>query len=345
MSEKMNEKVDIIAVAKAARVSPSTVSRSFNHPGLVSPATRKRITRAVEKLGYIRNRAAQSMHGRRNATIGLIVPTIDHAIFAEVIQSFSDSIDRAGFTLLIASHSYDLDREYAMMRKLMEHRVDGIALVGLEHADASLRLLEQQGTPAMALWNYAPDSLLPCVGADNREAGRIAADHLLELGHRDIGLVFPRPEGNDRASARLWGARERLLAAGIPLIADWQWEAPYSIAQAKQVAQDLLRRAHRPSALLCGNDVIAQGVIYGAQSCGLRVPEDISVIGIGDFKGSSEMEPGLTTIRIPARTIGEIAGERFTDLITGASDDHFRVRCPLECILRGTSRAVHAVGD
>ncbi|MGR3697795.1 MAG: substrate-binding domain-containing protein, partial [Roseovarius sp.] len=216
--------------------------------------------------------------------------------------------------------------------------VDGIALVGFEHSDASLRLLEQQGTPAMALWNYAPDSLLPCVGADNREAGRIAADHLLGFGHRDIGLVFPRPDGNDRASARLWGARDRLSAAGVPLIADWQWEASYSIAQAKQVAQDLLRRAHRPTALLCGNDVIAQGVIYGAQSCGLRVPEDISVIGIGDFKGSAEMEPGLTTIRIPARSIGEIAGERFTDLITGASEDHFRICCPLECIVRGTAR-------
>jgi len=126
----------------------------------------------------------------------------------------------------------------------------------------------------------------------------------------------------------------------VPLVDDWQWEAPYSIAQAKQVAQELLQRRHRPTALLCGNDVIAQGVIYGAQSCGLRVPEDISVIGIGDFKGSNEMEPGLTTIRIPARSIGEIAGARFTDLITGVNADHFRINCPLECILRGTARAL-----
>jgi LacI family transcriptional regulator len=339
MSDLNAAKVDIVAVAKAAGVSPSTVSRSFNHPALVSPATRKRITRAVERLGYIRNRAAQSMHGRRSATVGLIVPTIDHAIFAEVIQSFSEAIDRAGFSLLIASHSYDLDREYAMMRKLMEHRVDGIAVVGLEHAPASLRLLEQQGLPAMALWNYTPDAVLPCVGADNREAGRLAAEHLLGLGHREIGLIFPPPDGNDRASTRLAGAREGLLAAGIPLIEEWQWQVPYSIAQAKELAQGLLRRAHRPTALLCGNDVIAQGVIYGAQSCGLGVPGDVSVIGIGDFKGSGEIEPGLTTIRIPARAIGEIAGERFTALITGATDEHFRIRCPLECILRGTTWA------
>ncbi len=342
MSDLKAGKVDIVAVAKSAGVSPSTVSRSFNHPALVSPATRKRINRAVERLGYIRNRAAQSMHGRRSGTIGLIVPTIDHAIFAEMIQSFSEAIDRAGFTLLIASHSYDLDREYAMMRKLMEHRVDGIAVVGLERAEASMRLLEQQGIPAMALWNYAPDAALPCVGADNREAGRLAVEHLLGLGHRDIGLIFPPPDGNDRASTRLAGACDGLLAAGIPLNEEWQWEVPYSISQAKELAQGLLRRDHRPTALLCGNDVIAQGVIYGAQGCGLVVPDDVSVIGIGDFKGSGEIEPGLTTIRIPARDIGEIGGERFTALITGAKDvtteEHFRISCPLECILRGTTR-------
>lgn len=96
---------------------------------------------------------------------------------------------------------------------------------------------------------------------------------------------------------------------------------------------------HRPTALLCGNDVIAQGVIYGAQSFGLGVSGDISVIGIGDFKGSGEMEPGLTTIRVPARDIGEIEGERFAALITGATKEHFRINCPLECILRGTTRA------
>ena len=133
MIDKKRQKSDIIDVAKAARVSPSTVSRNFNHPEMVNPATRKKINRAVERLGYIRNRAAQTMHGRRSGTIGLIVPTINHTIFSEVIQAFSDAIDAAGFTLLITSHGYDLDREYAMLRKLLEHRVDGVALIGLEH--------------------------------------------------------------------------------------------------------------------------------------------------------------------------------------------------------------------
>lgn len=318
-------------------MSPSTVSRAFNHPEMVNPATRKRITRAVDRLGYIRNRAAQAMHGRRSGSIGLIVPTINHTIFSEVIQSFSDAIDAAGFTLLIASHGYDLDREYAMMRKLLEHRVDGLALIGLEHSQASLNLIDQQGIPAIAIWNFNADARMSCVGADNGEAGRMAARHLLELGHRRIGLIFPQTRGNDRAAQRLAGARAALSGAGVRIPEDWQSEAPYSIAQAKRAAAELLTGPQRPTALLCGNDVIAQGAVYAAQKMALNVPGDVSIIGIGDFKGSEDLEPPLTTIRIPAHDIGTVAGENFTRMITSADTTLFRYRCELACVARATT--------
>ncbi|NVK13782.1 MAG: LacI family DNA-binding transcriptional regulator [Rhodobacteraceae bacterium] len=337
MAPNQKGNVDIVAVAKAAKVSPSTVSRTFNHPDLVSPATRKKINRAVQKLGYVRNRAAQMMHGKRSGTIGLVVPTINHAIFAEVIQAFSDAIDQAGFTLLLASHGYDLDREYEMVRKLMEHRVDGVALIGLEHSAATSRLIAQQETPAMAIWNYEEESELPCVGADNRLAGRMAAEHLLELGHRDIGLIFPDTRGNDRAQYRLNSVLEALREKGVSVPEHRMSEAPYSVAQAKQAAIRLFSGGARPSALLCGNDVIAQGALYGAQKCGLRVPGDVSIIGIGDFKGSADIEPGLTTIRIPAETIGSLAGQRFTEYITSDTREQFRLCCGLERVVRGTT--------
>ncbi len=337
MAKFQKDKVDIVAVAKAAKVSPSTVSRTFNHPNLVNPATRKKINRAVQRLGYIRNRAAQTMHGKRSGTIGLVVPTINHAIFAEVIQAFSDSIDKAGFSLLLASHGYDLDREYAMVRKLLEHRVDGVALVGLEHSDATARLIEQQKIPALAIWNYSEDSALPCVGADNRLAGRLATEHLLALGHRDIGLIFPKTTGNDRAQNRLSAVHDALEEMGVSIPSEHESEAPYSVSQAKQAALTLLTEQSRPTALLCGNDVIAQGALFAAQSLGLKVPDDLSIIGIGDFKGSADVEPGLTTIRIPAETIGKLAGERFTDYITSDEPEPFRLCCELECIVRGTT--------
>lgn len=336
MVSDTKKKADIVAVAKAACVSISTVSRSYNHPELVKPATRKKIDDAVRKLGYIRNRAAQTMHGIRSGTIGLIVPTINHTIFAEVVQAFSDAVDEKGFTILVASHGYDLEREYAVMRKFLEHRVDGIALIGQTHSAETFQLLHAQNIPAMTIWNYDNASPLSCVGADNAAAGRTAAEHILALEHRDIGIVFPPLHGNDRARARRDAAMQALDRAGVEIPDHWIVEAPYRIADAKDAVMNLLALPARPRALICGNDVLAQGAVYAALRGGLNVPRDLSVIGIGDFKGAREMEPALTTVRLPARRIGLLAGERLAQSIIHADTEVFRLCCAIELIERDT---------
>jgi len=321
-------------------VSISTVSRSFNHPDLVNPATRKKIDRAVRKLGYIRNRAAQAMHGKRSATIGVVVPTIDHAIFGEVVQAFSDAVDDEGFTILMASHGFDLKREYSVLRKFLEHRVDGIALIGLHHADETFQLIEEQKVPTISMWNFDPDSALPCVGADNRLAGKLAAQHLIDLGHRRIATLFPDTHQNDRARDRWQGADDTLRAAGIDVPEIWRSRAPYLISEAKRACLEILALPDQPTALLCGNDVIAQGAIFAAQRHGLRLPRDLSIVGIGDFKGSSEIEPALTTVRIPARTIGTMAGQELLRLLRSETDEVTRQRCDLRLLQRhSTARA------
>jgi len=333
------KKADIVTVAKAAGVSISTVSRSYNHPELVKPATRKKIDDAVRKLGYIRNRAAQTMHGIRSGTIGLIVPTINHAIFAEVVQAFSDAVDKHGFTILVASHGYDLEREYAVMRKFLEHRVDGIALIGQRHSDETFQLIRSQSIPAMTIWNYDATSPLSCVGADNVAAGQLAAEHICAQGHRDIGIVFPPTADNDRARGRQMGVMQALDQAGIHVAEEWMIEAPYSIADSKDAVMSLLGAPTRPTALICGNDVLAQGAIYAALRCGLKIPRDVSIIGIGDFKGSREMEPALTTVRLPAQRIGLLAGDRLAQSIIHADPEVFRLCCETQLIVRDTVAA------
>jgi LacI family transcriptional regulator len=343
MSDKDKNKVDIFTVARRAKVSISTVSRSFNHPELVNPATRKKIDTAVRKLGYIRNRAAQTMHGIRSGTIGLVVPTIDHTIFAEVIQAFSDSVDAHGFTIMIASHGYDLEREYAALRKFLEHRVDGLALIGEDHSEETYELIERQNIPAVTMWNYSETSRLSCIGADNKKAGTLAAQHLVGLGHRDIGLLFPPTTDNDRARDRRSGVQNILLDAGININPDWDVESTYSIADAKSAALRLLRVPQRPSGILCGNDVLAMGVLYAARACNMNIPEDLSVVGIGDFKGSSEVEPALTTVRLPAREIGRLAGNYLSRSITGDLTEKQRVGCDIALIERGTCKTYFSV--
>jgi LacI family transcriptional regulator len=340
MADLKRNKADIVAVALAAKVSISTVSRSYNHPELVKPATRKKIDAAVRKLGYIRNRAAQTIHGIRSGTIGLVVPTIDHTIFAEVIQAFSDAVGAEGFTILVASHGYDLEREYAVLRKFLEHRVDGVALIGLDHSEETYQLIESQGIPAISIWNYDQASRISCVGADNFAAGQKAASHVVGLGHREIGLVFPPTGDNDRARGRLAGVLSVLSAADIEVPAMWRIETPYSLSEAKEAVSKLLDGCQRPTALLCGNDVLALGAIYAAKRSGRHVPDDISVMGIGDFKGSREMEPNLTTVRLPARRIGHLAGEEISRSIIEAQSDVVRINCNIELIERETCSSV-----
>lgn len=338
MTDIKQKKVDITSVAKAANVSASTVSRYFNHPELVKLVTRRRIETAVRKQGYIRNRAAQTIHGIRSGTIGVIVPTLDHAIFAEVVQSFSDTVAEQGFTILLASHGYDQQREYAILRKMLEHRVDGIVLTGLDHDDAVFRLIDSQAIPSILMWNYAKDARYPSIGSDNKSAGAMIAEHLLSQGHRDIACMFPPTHGNDRAQARFLAVMQTLKGAGVSAPDHWQLTTVYSISDSKRDTLELLNRADRPTAIICGNDILATGALYGAAAAGLRVPDDISITGIGDFKGSAEIEPALTTVRIPAKRIGHEAGLALSSAIINPGSVTTGLHCKPKLIIRSSCK-------
>ncbi len=340
-----HKKADIISVAKAASVSPSTVSRYFNHPELLKLATRKKIDSAVRRTGYIRNRAAQTIHGIRSGTIGVLVPTLDNAIFAEVVQAFSDTVAANGFTILLASHGYDLQREYKILRKFLEHRVDGVVLTGLDHDEAVFHLIDSQNIPCVLIWNYAARSRYPAIGADNELAGKMIADHIASLGHRKIGCMFPPTHGNDRALARREVVIDTLQSYGISIPEEWMLQTVYSISASKSDASRLFSRPNQPTALICGNDVLATGALYAATASGLKVPTDVSIVGIGDFKGSSEIEPALTTVRLPAKRIGQQAGEALANaIITTEGHTKDSIHCEPELIIRRSSMPMSNTG-
>ncbi|MGA0613838.1 LacI family DNA-binding transcriptional regulator [Paracoccus sp. KR1-242] len=336
--ENQLSKPDIVFVAKLAGVSAATVSRVINHPDQVRPGTRRKVELAIEKSGYIRNRAASAMHGKRSATIGVIIPTLANTIFAEVIQAFNETVSAQGYTLLLASHGYDLEVEYKLARKLLEHRVDALVLVGFDHHSGVFRLIGEQPVPCLAIWNHAVDAAMPCIGVDNREAGRIAAEHLIALGHQDVALIFPETIENDRARDRMMAALDAFRASGAEIGTRRQIRVPYSVAQAKSACISILNRPDRPSALLCCNDVIAQGAVYAAARLGIRVPAELSIIGIGDFVGSAQMEPALTSVRIPAQSIGISAGQEILRVIeTGEHAAIRSSRIDLELVMRGST--------
>lgn len=331
----------IVDVARHAGVSPATVSRYFNLPEVVRYETRKRIEAAIQELDYVPNGAARSLNRGATATIGLIVPTIDNAIFAELAQEFSTVLFRHSRTMLIAAHGYDLTREAVLVESLLEHRVDALAVVGLKHEGSTFELLAKRGIPAVMLWNYRERQPIPCIGVDNREVGRVATEHLLELGHRDILFLFAGIRGNDRAVDRRAGALSAMVSAGIEVPRLRRIVSPYDVQAAKELAVEALTATPRPTAIFSGNDVIALGVLFAAMSLGIRIPDELSLIGIGDFKGSSAVEPGLTTVRIPARRIGRRGAEILIEMLDWpAAETRPDERLPVEVLLRGSTARV-----
>lgn len=302
----------ILDVALRAKVSSATVSRYFNSPDVVRPPTRAKIEKAARELGYIRDRVAGAMHGMMSGSVGLIVPTVDNAIFAELIEAFSVRLHQHDRTMLIASHNYDLDRETGIVRSLLERRIDAIALVGRDHPTAALEMLRVRGIPVVTLWNADGVEGIPSIGTDNHKGAMEVTQHLIDLQHRKIALLFPDTQFNDRARDRQSGVMESLQSAGISVPDKWNLPCPYDTDRAKAVAMDLLQN-DPPTAFICGNDIIAHGVIHAASRLGVRIPEEVSVVGIGDFRGSSAIEPPLTTVRLPAIRIGQLAADTLID--------------------------------
>lgn len=314
---KKNTNVDIIDVAIKAGVSPATVSRSFNHPNKVLKSTQKRIERAILQTGYIRNRAAQAIQGKRSGIVGLIVPTLDNAIFSNLIQAFSVEMRKHGFTMLVATHGYDLNDEYTLLRSLLEHRVEGVALIGHDHSDETYNLLDIRNVPVVSMWNYKENSKISCVGGENKEAGVEIAKHISNFGHTKVAMAFPNVEDNDRARDRQIGVVDYLHSRGIIIPDYWNIKTEYSVSDARNCAEQLFNNYPHPTAIIAGNDVIARGIIYAAQAYGLNVPLDLSVTGIGDFSSSESSYPSITTIRMRPNKVGKKAASVLIDRING----------------------------
>ncbi|GAP37818.1 LacI family DNA-binding transcriptional regulator [Piscinibacter sakaiensis] len=301
--------VGIRDVAQQAAVSIATVSRALNNPGSVRPEVRSRIDAAAEALGYIPDAAARALSSRRTRTIGAVIPTVDNAMFARGIEALQRHLSLQGYLLLLATSGYDPEVEYRQAQNMVSRGIDGLILRGDVHTEALRRLLATQRIPFINVGVYHPDRPYPSVGADNEMAAYRACRHLLDLGHRQIGMVAALSAHNDRASARVLGVRRALAEHGLELPARWLLEVPYHLDDARQAARALLALPEHPTALVCGNDVIAYGVLLEAERSGIRVPDDLSVMGFDDLEWSRHLRPSLTTMHLPTDEVWTRAGD------------------------------------
>ena len=266
-----SSKQGIRAVAARAGVSTASVSRALNSPDSVSPNLRARIAEAVRSVGYIPHAPARILSSRRTRTLGAIIPTIDNTMFARGIASLQKYLSSVGYMLLLTTSGYDLDVELEQARNLISRGVDGLVLRGDCHHDALRKMLADNAVPFINVGVYRPDRPYPCVGTDNEAAAYRAAMHVVELGHRRIGIVSALQRNNDRASARVDGFRRALSENGIELPPQWHVEVPYTLDDAREAARYLLSLDDRPTAVVCGNDVIAYGVLLEAERSGFSI--------------------------------------------------------------------------
>ncbi|ABV93768.1 HTH-type transcriptional repressor [Dinoroseobacter shibae DFL 12 = DSM 16493] len=306
-------------VAQAAGVSTATVSRCLNSPELVVEQTRERVLAVVQELGYAPNFGARALAAKRTNTIGAIIPTMENAIFARGLQAFQEELARHGLTLLVASSSYSPKLEEEQIRTLLARGADALLLIGFERSARAYELLQQRGVPYVIAWAYSAGSDHHAIGFDNRAAMRALARQVFGLGHRDVAIIAAPMDSNDRARERVLGIWDAAAEVGLDRDALTLVQTPYSIENGARVMAEILAGPRQPTAVMCGNDVLAVGAMGAARAAGLSVPGDLSITGFDDIEIAGIVTPGLTTVHVPHRQMGIEAARVLATLLSGGA--------------------------
>ncbi|WFU80726.1 LacI family DNA-binding transcriptional regulator [Bradyrhizobium sp. CIAT3101] len=317
MSEKIThvdqsrQSPTVVEIAKRAGCSIATVSRVLNRPQSVAHEMRERILRIVEEVGYVPNGSARALRSSRSRLIGLIVPTLDSAIFTRMLEGLESRLAPAGASLIYSATGYDLDREIREVRNLIEKGVDGIVLVGTTHRKETLKLLHERRVRFAVTYSLSNDHSIPSMGFDNRSGGALAANYLADLGHKHLAVIAGITRENERASGRLEGFLAAAERRGISRSSIVVVEAPYEFSRGRAAVKLILNQNRNVTAIFCGSDVLAVGALRGCRDAELSVPQDISMIGFDNLDIAEYLTPGLTTVDVPARLMGEQAANYF----------------------------------
>jgi len=323
-------------VARLARVSTATVSRALTLPHKVRPRTLTRVQQAVQTLGYVAHGAARALASRRTRTVGAVIPTLDNAIFANTTHALQKTLDEAGYTLLLASHEFDAAVEVRATRALIERGIDGLVLLGTSHHPSVFRMIETNGIPYVLTWALDTSGEHPCVGFDNRSAALRLTDYLLDIGHREFAMIAGLTAHNERARERIAGVRQALAARGARLPAHRLVEKPFTLTAGREGLREVIRDTPRPTAVVCGNDILAIGAIAECHALGLAVPAQLSITGFDDMEIASLITPGLTTVHFPTTELGIYAARHLLGKLAGESVE-LRRELPVELVVRGTT--------
>ncbi len=299
----------MVDVARLAGVSTATVSRVLNDPDRVKTETRETVLRAIASCGYQYNALARGFVTKRSNTIGVIVPSITNAIFAESIAGVQEVAARHGYQVILGNTDYEPEKERLLIRTFREMQVEGLVITTTDPANESLRTLSREKVPFLLLYSTIRRGPISCIGVDNILGGEMAVSHLIGLGHRRIGMLAGTFAVSDKSRHRWLGYRGALKKSGILYDPRLVVQMPYRLKSGSAGVERLMALAAPPTAVFCSNDYMAMGAIQGAREAGLDLPADLSLIGFDDSPFSPFLTPRLSTIRQPAHEMGEVAAE------------------------------------
>lgn len=298
--------VTIRDVAAEAGVSITTVSRALNETGRVGAATRERVLAAAKRLSYQPNDLARSLHGVATGTIAVLVPDITNPFFPELVNGIQTVANEHGRLLLLCQTGEDSDTAVQELLNLRRKRVDGVVLVG--GLGGSQLAAAAAGMSVVTVDRDTNIEGASVVCSDHRRGGRLATEHLIELGHEHIAHISG-PGHLSVAQDRQEGYREALESAGLSFDESLVVEGDFLENSGYDAVRAMRRRRRQFSAVFCGNDLMAIGALRALDEVGLAVPTDVSVIGFDDIHLASYVRPGLTTVHQAIEQLGRRAAE------------------------------------
>jgi len=328
----------IYDVARLAGVSTATVSRSLNGTGQIAPSTQLAIESAIRELGYQPNRVARSLVTRSTQTIALLLPDITNPFYGALVSGIEQRTLELGYTILLCTTEDDPAREETYLDLLRSKQVDGALVDGLLLPADRLARFAAEGFPIVCLDRDSPSPSVPLVQVDNRLGARLATGHLTALGHRRIAHVTGRPEMRI-SQERIEGYRESLESAGLEYEPDLVVSGAFSEDGGFEAGLRLFARDPAPTAVFAANDLSAVGLLEAVAESGRQVPDDVSVVGFDDLRLASYTTPPLTTVRQPAREIGERATTLLLDMTRGKRPRKLRHLLEPQLVVRRSTAA------
>jgi LacI family gluconate utilization system Gnt-I transcriptional repressor len=315
-SRRSTGAVTLRDIARLADVAPITASRAINTPEQVSEDVRRRVAEAIAKTGYVPNLLAGGLASSRSRLVAAVVPTVTGPVFSPTIDALTESLAQRGYQLMLGQTGYGGDREEALLEAIIGRRPDGIVLTGIVHPPEGRRRLIAAGIPVVETWDLTSTPIDMLVGFSHAEVGRAVARYLHARGRRRLAVVAGSDE---RARRRFDAFAETARELGVEDVRAVLVPAPTTLRSGRDGLAQLLAEPRAVDAVWGGSDLLALGVLTEAQTRGLRVPDDLAVVGFGDIEFAADMSPALTSVHIDAATIGHRAADFIVTRAEGGS--------------------------